>query len=150
VLQDDRLAEFPDRRLHLLVNRGNACFDDNQLDEASDTYGQALALAIRRQDWHVEARLLGRLGAVQAELGHLDTAVSYAQQALEKAERVEDERLVGEQYSMLALANRDLGNRSEAVAYCRKAIDTFGAANAHSLQEKTRRLLDELLWEPAS
>jgi tetratricopeptide (TPR) repeat protein len=146
-LQDERLADWPDRRMHLLVNRGNACFDNDRLADAFAAYEQALKLSVRRQNWKVEARMLGRLGAVEAERGHLETAVAYAQQAIEKAERNEDKRLIGEQYCMLALANRDLGNRSEAIANCEQAVKILEGATVDPLKEKSARLLEELLLE---
>ncbi len=146
-LQNTRLADLPERKLHLLVNRGNACFDGNQLDAAYDAYEQALKYAVRRQNWQVEARMLGRLGAVEAERGNWDTAVPYTQQSLEKAERIDDKRLIGEQYCMLALANRDLGNRDKAICYCQKAIAAFDTVTVNPLKEKSMRLLEELRLE---
>ncbi len=146
-LQNERLSDLPERKLHLLVNRGNAYFDDNQLDMAYDAYEQALKYAVRRQNWQVEARMLGRLGAVEAERGNLDTAVSYTQQSLKKAEQIEDKLLISEQYCMLALVHQDLGNQAEAIACCQKAVDTFDDAVIHPLKEKALRLLEGLRME---
>ena len=149
-LADERLTLLPERKLQLLVNRGNACFDEHWLDEAFTSYQQALKLAIRRQNWQVEARMLGRLGAVEAERGNVAAAVSFAQQSLAKAERIDDDLLRGEQYCMLALVHRDMGETEEAITYCRQAVDTFAEDSGHPLREKSLRLLEELRLEPVA
>lgn len=146
-LQDGRLADLPERKLHLLVNRGNAYFDGYKLAAAFGAYEQALKFAVRRQNWQVEARMLGRLGAVAAEQGNLDTAVTYAQQAIEKAERIAEKPLISEQYCMLALAHRDLGNQDKAMNCCQQAVAVFAADTIHPLKEKALHLLEELRQE---
>ena len=143
-LQDPRLAKFPERKMQLLVNRGNAYFDGNQIEAANTAYEAALEAAIRQQNWTVEARMLGRLGAIQAELGNLDAAIDYAEQSLKKAKQVEDTRLIGEQYCMLALANQDSGKNAEAIGYCEQALEIFEKATVDPLKEKILNLLDDL------
>jgi len=147
-LHDKRLPEFSERQMQLLVNRGNACFDGNQIEQAFDAYNQALDASVRRQNENVEARMLGRLGAVQAELGNFESAIAYAGKSLEKARDIEDTRLIGQQYCMLALANRDLGNRVEAIEYCEQALKIVDTDTADPLKEKILDLLDDLRQKP--
>jgi tetratricopeptide (TPR) repeat protein len=146
-LQDPHLSEFPERKMQLFVNRGNACFDENKTEQAFDAYSKALELSVRLQNWNVEARMLGRLGAVRAELGDFAAAIDYANQSLKKAKKAEDQRLVGEQYCMLALANRDLGNYAVAIEYGEKGLEVFNTATANPLKEKIRNLLEDLRTE---
>lgn len=143
-LEDHRLPQIPERKMQLLVNRGNGLFDTNELDQAHQAYQQALEIAALRQNRNVEARVLGRIGAVEAERGHLESALYYAEQSLQKATKIEDERLMIEQYCMLAMAHRDLGDRAKAIEYCEQAINAFEEDAVNSLKEKALLLLENL------
>jgi tetratricopeptide (TPR) repeat protein len=143
-LQDERLSQTPERKMQLLVNQGNGLFDNNHLDQAYQSYQQALDIAVRRQNWNVEARVLGRIGAIEAERGRVESAVYYAEQSLQKATKLEDRRLIAEQHCMLAMAHRDLGNKSKAIEYCEQAIAIFDEKAISLLKEKTLLLLADL------
>ncbi len=67
-----------DALLNLLTNLANTYYD---LDQALEQYEEAHNLNVRLQKRDVEARLLGRLAAVNADLGNIEQSNRYARMA---------------------------------------------------------------------
>ena len=146
-LSDAEIDQFPQRKMELLINRGNACFDGKQFEDAEDAYGKAFVIARNLEDQAVKARLHGRLGAAAAELGNLAKAEEHAQKSLEIAQEIENQRLIVEQKVMLAFVNRDQGNISKAVAMCDDALSSLKEDSPDPLREKIKLLRDELIQQ---
>lgn len=137
-------AKDNERKLNLFISRGNTYYEMDDFSRAKEAYLQGVEIAVRLQDWNLNARLLGRLSAVEAELGNLEQSIEYGKQALERAEKVGDRRLIGEQYMMLAFGARDKGDFESAKAYAEKASEYFSLIEAKPAIEKLNQFLNEL------
>lgn len=131
-------------QLTMWLNRGDAYYQLEQLEPAAADYGRALRVAEQLHDQPAEARLLGRLGAVQGESGQLAAAVESAEKALALAIELDDQPLQGEQHMLLAFSLNDLDQPELATDHCRKAIALYEALGQADLAKNARALLDEL------
>ncbi|MFW5941384.1 MAG: tetratricopeptide repeat protein [Chloroflexota bacterium] len=138
-------------QLSFLAQAGFAAYRTGDGEQALSHYEAALEMATRVQDRPAEARLLGRLGAVYADMGRLPDAVETAQQALTLAQELdeagllEDRGLLGEQQIMLAFSHADLQQPTVAAEYARAAASTFAEAGDEAMEEKAQRLLATVL-----
>lgn len=148
-LVDDAMKEAEkdgdlDRKLNLFVSKGNTHFELDDYEKAKEAYLEGLDISVRLQKWELQTRLLGRLSAVEAELGSLDHSIIYAQEALGVAERIGNRKLIGEQLMMLAFCARDKGAIEEAREYAEKAQKDFTLIESKAALEKVDQFLIEL------
>ena len=125
-----------DRKLNLYISRGNTYFEMDKLEEAKEAYLEGLDISIRLQSWELKTRILGRMGAIEAELKNLDKSIEYSKEALEVAKKVGDRRLIGEQFVMLAFSARDQGDVDSAKAYVENAKEHFSIIEAQAALDK--------------
>ena len=136
--------EDADRKLTLFISRGNTYFELDKLEEAKEAYLDGLEISIRLQDFELKTRILGRLGAIEADLNNLDKSIEYSKEALEVAKKVGNRRLIGEQFMMLAFGARDQGDIESAKAYVENAKENFSIIEAQAALEKLDQFVEEL------
>jgi len=66
------------------------------LKGAISSYKNALEFAVRLQQRTAEARLLGRIGAVYADVGELENSNDYLQRSMSLSKRIEEHQLTAE------------------------------------------------------
>jgi tetratricopeptide (TPR) repeat protein len=133
-----------DWQLAMLTQRGDAHYQLEQFDPALADYGHALELAAQLHNQPVEAQLLGRLGAVQAEAGQLAAAAEFADKSLALAVELDDQRLQGEQHMLLAFTFNDLNQPESARNHCHQAIELYQLLGEIDLTEQAQTLLNVL------
>lgn len=132
------------RKLTLFVSRGNTYFELDKFEEAREAYLEGLDISIRLQNWELKTRILGRLGAIEADLNNLDKSIEYSKEALEVAKKVGNRRLIGEQFVMLAFGARDKGDIESAIEYVENAKENFSIIEAQEALEKLEQFVEEL------
>ncbi|MFO7682233.1 MAG: tetratricopeptide repeat protein [Chloroflexota bacterium] len=125
-----------DWQLTVLLNLGNTAYQLERLPQAADYYRQGLVVAGKALNNLVEAQLLGRLSAVQADMGELETAVLTARKALDLAQQLENPVLIGEQQMLLSFTHSELTQTEEAIAYAQAATQTYRASGQDALAEQ--------------
>lgn len=129
----------------LLLGLGESQFLVKNFDQALIAYKEAVLGAKQLGRLKDEAYLTGRIGAALAELGELESAVSYHQQAINLARDLDISDLEGEQLSMLALAYFEMKNYENARANCQSAIKVYSSADLKEGAERARCLLEEIV-----
>ena len=127
-------------RLTFMGYLADAYYGNDSLDEAIKLYEQALVLSVRIQEKEIEARILGRLGALYGDMAQIEQSNNYIIQALTLSERFEDFHTVGEQYYILAMNSTQLGQKQQATDYCKKAIEHFEMVDAHEFIKNCQNL----------
>ena len=130
-----------EKEVDLLLFLGESYMVTDNLEQALETYQQALAGTERLQRLVEKAYLLGRIGMIKAELGYVDEAVDLHKNAIKLAQEYDIPALEGEQLSMLAMAYLEKEERTEAQTSCQSAIDVFTNAGLMGDAEQAKQLL---------
>ena len=133
-----------ERKLNLFVSLGNTYYELDKYENAKETYFEGLNISVRLQNWELKTRILGRLSAVEADLGDLEKSIEYSKEALEVAEKIGNHRLIGEQYMMLAFGARDQGDLEAAKTFVEKARGKFTIIEDQAALEKLDQFIAEL------
>lgn len=139
-----RTINDTEREVEMLLNLGESFIALDQHQQALPLYQDALKIAKELQHNVDTAHIIGRLGLVLAELGHLDEAIAYHRQAIGLARQHENPALLGEQWSMLALAYQDKKQHEKALSACKEAIEAFSTAGLQQDEANARHLLARL------
>ncbi|MFC1961301.1 hypothetical protein ACFLYO_11410, partial [Chloroflexota bacterium] len=93
---------------------GFVAYNLNELTTASAHYHSALTLAVECQNTNTEAMILTRIGAIQADQGEYEQALTTSKRALQLARELENYALLGEQQSLMAFLYHDMGDQETA------------------------------------
>ncbi|HEX9030030.1 MAG TPA: tetratricopeptide repeat protein [Anaerolineales bacterium] len=137
-------GENPRLDLILWAQLGDALLDSGNIPQAMDAYHKALHIAHDLEDGPSEARLLGSLGIVQAELGDQDGSAQSADRAVALARETGQVQLLGEQLLLQAYAYYDLDRMDVAQSACLEAVGIFEKIEASSLLDRANDLLEEI------
>lgn len=124
-----------------LTNLGNAYYDNNELENAQIAYEEALTLADKKSKMPVMAKLLGRIGAIQADLGNLKESNKQLLKSIDYINQFHDNYLLGQQYCLLALNEKDSKNLKKAEEYCNQAIKAYSETKSELHISKAKELL---------
>jgi tetratricopeptide (TPR) repeat protein len=139
-----RLANDRAREVDLLLSLGESYMLTHKLEQALDSYQQALVGTQRLQRMVDRAYVLGRIGLILAELNRADEAFSYHEQAVELARKQNIPDLEGEQWAMLAVAYLEKGNLETARECAATAVHLYTNINHTDKAGKAQQLLDEI------
>jgi tetratricopeptide (TPR) repeat protein len=119
------LAQAGDRpALRRSVNmQGAAAFAIGALDQASDRFSQALALAISDDDALLTARATNNLGLIESLRGNADQSIASYQRAIMTYQRLGNPRGLAESWHNLAISFRTRGELDAAEDAERRAIE---------------------------
>jgi tetratricopeptide (TPR) repeat protein len=133
-----------DKEVSFLLSLGESYMLTDMLEDALETYQQALDGTQRLQRMVDRAYLLGRIGVILAELGRIEEALGFHKQAIEQAKNHEIVELEAEQSVMLAMAYFDQGNLDQARSHCETAVKIYEDAKLTENAENARQLLAEI------
>lgn len=128
-------------RIALLTNLGNAYYDYNDLENAQKAYEEALTIAETDSLKLVMAKLLGRIGAIQADLDNLEESDQKLLLSIEYLKDLNDNYLLGQQYCLLAMNKKDEKDLKKAEEYCNEAITAYTETNSNIHISKAKELL---------
>lgn len=124
-----------DWQITMLSNLGYATYTLENLPDAAGYYQRGLVVAGKALNNLAEAQM-GRLSAVQADMGELETAVSNAQKALDLAEQLENPATIGELQMLLAFMYSELAQTEEAVTFGQAAVNSYRSIGEKTLADK--------------
>lgn len=140
-LETEDYKNDENHRIAILTNLGNAYYDKNELENAQTAYEEALTLAEKESKIPVMAKLLGRIGAIQADLGNLKESNIKLLSSIEYIKEVNDNYLLGQQYCLLAMNEKDSKNSQKAAEYCNEAIKAYSETKSELHISKAKELL---------
>ena len=134
-----------DKLLKAVGQMADAHYALGDLDVAEKEYQRALNLSIRLQQKPIEARLLGRLAALAADVDDLEKSNQYLVDGLKLSQTLGEQELIGEQHYLLALNYQELGDLDKAKEHAQKAVEAYLASGAENPGLQARALLESLL-----
>jgi tetratricopeptide (TPR) repeat protein len=133
-----------ERVLVHLLNKGRVNYELGSYAIAEDIYKEALELAEAQENRRAVPTILGRLGALYAEMGDLEASLRYAELAVTKAVELEDPAILAEQSILLAMTHQDLGENDKARNAAARAKQAYEAAGELTLAARATALVDEI------
>lgn len=132
------------RQVDFLLSLGESYMLSGMLDEALETYENALKGAQAQNRTTDIAYLTGRIGIALAEMNRIDEAITFHSEAITLAKTQDLKQLEGEQLCLLAMAYQEKQELEKALTQCNAAITVFEGADLQSDAEKARQLLADL------
>lgn len=133
-----------ERKLVHLLNLGRVQYELGEYTDAEEAYKEALELAEDQENARAVATILGRLGALYAEMDDLDAALRFGELAVTRAADLKDDAILAEQNILLAMTYQDLGRDQEASEAARRAKVAYQEQGESALADRASQLLDEL------
>ncbi|MGA9531503.1 MAG: tetratricopeptide repeat protein [Anaerolineales bacterium] len=133
-----------ERKLVHLLNLGRVQYELGEYTDAEVAYKEALELAEDQENVRAVATILGRLGALYAEMDDLDAALRFGELAVTRAGDLHDAAIMAEQNILLAMTYQDLGRVQEASEAARRAKVAYKEQGESALAERANQLLDDL------
>ncbi len=138
------LAVDRERELVLLGQLVDVYYQQGDLAASASTGERALDLAVQFQRRLLEGRLAGRLGAIYADWGDLETSKQFIARAIELAESEQDLQTLAEQYYMLALNAQQSGQIQDAADAGRRSLQVFSRIGCTAQVRQVQAFLGEL------
>lgn len=139
LLEDDREHE-----LVLLGQLVDVYYQQGDLAASASAGKQALDLAAHLQHHLLEGRLAGRLGAIYADGGDLETSEHFIARAIELAEGEQDLQTLAEQYYLRALNDQQSGQIQGAAGAGRRSLQVFSRIGCTAQVRQVQAFLSEL------
>jgi tetratricopeptide (TPR) repeat protein len=139
-----RAEKNREKEVNFLLSLGESYMVTEQLEEALETYQQALDGAQRLQRQVDRAYLSGRIGVILAELERFDQAINYHQEAIRLAREHNQPELEGEQLSLLAMAYMDNGELDTALDHADQSLQKYLDADLQVEADKVRKLISQI------
>jgi tetratricopeptide (TPR) repeat protein len=134
----------PDLKSDMLTRLGLAQYQEQEHDLALENFTNALEAARSVKDESTQARVLGYIASLYADLEQYENSIEAALKAISLAENLEDDRLAAEQQILLAFNYRDLNRVEEAIEHCSNALESFKKMDDQDMVERAKMLLEEL------
>ena len=144
IIKSAEEAGDKDKLLKAVGQMADAHYALGDLEIAEKEYKRALELSVRRQEKPIEARLLGRLAALAADLDDLEKSNQYLANGLKLSGKLGEQELLGEQHYLLALNYQELGNLDKAKEHAQKAVEAYLASGAENPSLQASALLESL------
>lgn len=135
------------RKLVHLMELGRACYELSRLEDAEAAYTEALAAAEEQDNSRSIATILGRLGALYAEMADMEAALRFGELALVRADELGDPAILAEQSILAAMTYRDLGQPAKALQLAARAQQAYASEGEPTLAARAEALIREIQTE---
>ena len=129
----------------IATDLGNVYWLLGRYDDASESFGQAVALAEKVGDLVVQTRASANLGSVDVRRGRYDQAAAWHLKALDLARASGDQTSQARALANLGGVRSHQGRQAEAASLIGSALDVFIALGSQDGQARTLSNLAEIL-----